>query len=309
MLESTPVRPAAAASPASLPRPLSARVVQLLALVALVPALALTGCGGGKSPASPTPSPSPTIDPALYLSIEAGTLPIVLSAPHGGTTTLPGVPTRQTGTTVLDTNTYQLATSIQGAIASRTGRRAYLVAALVSRAYVDFNRRSADAYESSSVAPLYQAYHSALQQAVLAARSQSSGGALFVDIHGQSSDVTVVFRGTRAGETASLSVLYATPSGFLTRLMALGIDVSPRTAGGAENPDYDGGYIVATYGAGTIGGINAVQLEFGMNYRQSGVLPSTASQVADAIVEHLRAFAPETISGQASAAGSRPLTP
>jgi N-formylglutamate amidohydrolase len=268
---------------------------RLLALAVLAPAIALAGCGGGAAPASPTSAPAPSIDPAPYLSIETGTLPIVLSAPHGGTMTVPGVPTRQTGTTVLDTNTYQLAAAIQGAIASRTGRRAALVAALASRSYVDFNRAPADAYESASLVPLYQAYHSALQQAVSAARLQSADGALLVDIHGQSSDVTVVFRGTRGGQTATLTTLYASPGGFLTRLQAVGIDVSPRDSPGAEHPDYNGGYIVATYGTGTPGGINAVQLEFGMNYRQSSVVSTTAGRVADAIVEHLRTFAPGTI--------------
>lgn len=130
--------------------------------------------------------------------------------------------------------------------------------------------------------------------AVLAARSQSAAGALSVDVHGQSSDVTVVFRGTRGGQTASLATLSASPGGFLTGLMALGIDVSPRNAGDTENPNHDGGYIVGPYGAGTSGGINAVQLEFGMNDRQSSVVSTTAGQVAAAIVEHLRTFAAGT---------------
>lgn len=250
----------------------SPRLAWLPALGALISALALVACGAGATPAAPTPvpapAPAPAIDPALYVSIETGTLPVVLSAPHGGRTTVPGVPARQTGTTVLDTNTYELATSIQSALASRTGKRASLVAALVSRSYVDFNRAPSEAYESASVAPLYQAYHSVLQQAVLAARSQAGAGALLIDIHGQSSDVTVVFRGTRNGQTAALATLHASPGGFLTGLMALGIDVSPRLAAGTENPDYNGGYIVATYGVATSGGINAVQLEFGLNYRQ-----------------------------------------
>ena len=273
------------------------RLAWVPALGALVSALALVACGAGATPAAPTPTsaPAPVIDPAPYLSIETGTLPVVLSAPHGGRTTVPGVPTRQTGTTVLDTNTYELATSIQSALASRTGKRASLVAALASRSYVDLNRAASEAYESAALAPLYQAYHSALRQAVLAASSQAGAGALLIDIHGQSSDVTVVFRGTRNGQTASLAALHASPGGFLTRLMALGIDVSPRLAAGAEHPDYDGGFIVATYGVATPGGINAVQLEFGMNYRQSSAVPLTAGQVADAIVDHLRAFAAGTI--------------
>jgi hypothetical protein len=41
--------------------------------------------------------------------------------------------------------------------------------------------------------------------------------------------------------------------------------------------------------------VNAVQLEFGMNYRQSVVVATTAGQLAGALVEHLLAHAPGTI--------------
>ena len=76
----------------------SPRLAWLPALGALISALALVACGAGATPAAPTPvpapAPAPAIDPALYVSIETGTLPVVLSAPHGGRTTVPGVPAR-----------------------------------------------------------------------------------------------------------------------------------------------------------------------------------------------------------------------
>ncbi len=240
----------------------------------------------------PTQPTAPALDPAPYLTIETGTLPVVLSAPHGGTTAVAGVPARQSGTTVLDTNTYQLAAAIQTALVSRTGRRAHLVASLASRSYVDFNRSASEAYETAAVAPLYEAYHAAVRAAVSTARAQAPTGALLVDIHGQGTDAAVVFRGTRAGLTASLPMLYAPTGGFLTRLMALWVDVSPATANGSENPSFDGGHIVATYGLAGSGGIGAVQLEFGLNYRQAVALETTAGRVAEAIVEHLRVHAP-----------------
>lgn len=264
------------------------------AVLLLGAALVLVSACGGSSPSAPSSPTPPALDPAQYLLTEAGTLPIVISAPHGGTQTLPGIPVRQSGTTVTDTNTQQLAAALQSALAERSGRRPHAVVALVSRDYVDFNRASYEAYEHSSVSPIYQAYHAALAQAVQASRAQSPGGALLLDIHGQAADRTVVFRGTRNGHTASLSTLCSPPSGFLYRLTDSGVLVSPAVPDATENTSYDGGFIVGAYGIAG-GGINAVQLEFGMAYRESAVLAVTAGRLADALIEHLRALSPSVI--------------
>ncbi|MBK8791619.1 MAG: N-formylglutamate amidohydrolase [Holophaga sp.] len=247
-------------------------------------ALLLAGCGGGTATQAPPP-PEP-IDPALYLTLETGTLPIIISAPHGGTTDLPGVPVRTSGTTVLDTNTYELALAIQQHLVALTGHRAHLIAARASRKYVDFNRSASEAYQSANVAPLYQAYQNALVSAVALART--SERALLVDVHGQSFDVHVVFRGTRDGQTADLPMLY-TSGRFLERLVTSGMALNPTTAGGTESPDFNGGYIVATYGKLSASGINSVQLEFGYDFRATSAdLEATATAVATALVAHLQ---------------------
>lgn len=253
------------------------------------------GGGGGNSVAVGMPPPVATVDPAPYLRVDIGTLPIVLSAPHGGTLDLPGIPERTLGTTVLDTNTLELAQAVQAGLRARTGKQAHLVAALASRKYVDFNRSAAEAYESSAVAPLYGAYHRALQTAVSASRGQSPTAALLVDLHGQGMTSEVAYRGTRDGRTASLSALYAVPGGFLSALGSGGILVNPSTSGGPENPDFNGGFIVATYGLSASLGIPAVQLEFGLTYRQSPQLPATAATIVEAIVGHLKEVAPESL--------------
>jgi len=44
---------------------------------------------------------------------------------------------------------------------------------------------------------------------------------------------------------------------------------------------------------GTAGGINAVQLEFGMSYRQSSsAIVKTAAEIADGLTAHLDTFGP-----------------
>ncbi len=227
------------------------------------------------------------IEPNTYVRAEIGGLPLVISVPHGGSLDIPGVAVRTTGPTGIDVYTIELATAIQEALQARTGQRAYLVAGLASRKYVDFNRSAAQAYETASVAPVYQAYHSALQSAVNVARIQSSTGALLVDLLGQSDNVRVVYRGTQNGRTANLPALYAAGEFFPT-LLSRGIVVDPAIAGGTEYASYNGGYIVGTYGLGS-SGVNAVQLAFGMDYRNpQSALNDTANKVAEALAAHLQ---------------------
>jgi len=160
------------------------------------------------------------------------------------------------------------------------------VGARASRKYVDFNRAPSEAYESPGVAPLYQAYHSALRSAVEAVKP--SGKALLIDLHGQSQDVLVVFRGTRDGLTADLPLLCGS-GGFLSELGSRGLSLNPAVATQAESVDFNGGHIVATYGKGTPSGVNAVQLEFGYAFRETpAAVEATAEKVAAAIEVHLR---------------------
>jgi N-formylglutamate amidohydrolase len=231
----------------------------------------------------------PSLAPAAYLAVEVGSLPVVLSAPHGGTLALPGFPERTTGATTLDIHTNELSTAIQAKLLAMTGRQAHRVAGLASRKFVDFNRASDQAYESPALAPLHQAYHAALGRAVQAARTQGGKAAILVDLHGQGTDSAQVFRGTRNGMTSDLPTLYA-PNGFLHALVTNGIQLGPVSSEQAENHHYDGGYIVATYGLGAPEGIPAIQLEFGNAYRKTAWnIDATAQKVAQAIVAHLKA--------------------
>jgi len=250
--------------------------------------LALWASGAGSTVTAATPNP-PALDLSLYLVVEAGTLPVVLSAPHGGTLAPPGMSERSSGVTTVDIHTCELSEAIQTKLRALTGKQAHRVAGLASRKFVDFNRASDQAYESHAAAPLHQAYHSALGRAVQTAKVQGGKAALLVDLHGQGTDSGEVFRGTRDGSTSDLSTLYAT-SGFLHALTNTGVHLNPPSAVAAETPHYGGGYIVTTYGLGEPDGIQAVQLEFGVAYRKTPWnIDATAAKVAQAIVSHLKA--------------------
>ncbi|MDP2876168.1 MAG: hypothetical protein Q8O00_08295, partial [Holophaga sp.] len=62
-----------------------------MALLRCLPLLLLFGCGGG-SEILPSTTAIPALDPAQYLIVETGTLPVILSAPHGGTLEPSGIP-------------------------------------------------------------------------------------------------------------------------------------------------------------------------------------------------------------------------
>lgn len=238
--------------------------------------LALGGC------ASTAPSPG------AWLTIEAGTLPLVFSVPHGGQLALPDTPERAKGTKVQDDHVNELAAAIQRHLLALTGKQAYLVGSNISRKYVDFNRKREDAYEAPAAGPIYDQYYAALRRAVDAVRAQP--GALLIDIHGQSADKGAIFRGTGSGLTARNGPFYAEPDGLITGLNGAGLNLVPATAEEKETR-FSGGTIVRVFGYQNPGGIDSVQLEFGANWRATPErIEQTAQSVAEALVRHLAQF-------------------
>src|SRR5215467_15638240 len=79
------------------------------------------------------------------LTVWAGMLPIILSAPHGGRQSIPGVPARR-GAGVIqfatgrDNNTDELAETIAIRLEKRLNAKPFVVVARVERKYLDANR-------------------------------------------------------------------------------------------------------------------------------------------------------------------------
>src|SRR5437016_7291792 len=82
--------------------------------------------------------------PADLVLARAGTLPIILTVPHGGREEIPGAAPRDTRgrptggrgfVTVTDTNTDRLALAIAAQIKALTGKEPYLVVAKFKRQY------------------------------------------------------------------------------------------------------------------------------------------------------------------------------
>lgn len=249
--------------------------------------LGLLACGGGEGLESTAP-----VDPAGFVAVEMGTLPVVISVPHGGTEALSEVPDLPWGSGAVEVETLELARAIQAELQTRTGQRARLVASLASRKQVDPDRPARDAYHHPLAGAVYARYHEALAAAVQTARSQSPEGALLVDLHGQSAEVGAVLRQTRNGSSADLDLLHG-PGGFLAALNGTGIALTPSQSKIPELSEPESGYILEMFGKEATGGVQAVHLAFGMSFRaRPKTRDAAAARVAQAIVAHLRAHAP-----------------
>ncbi|MCX7048940.1 MAG: hypothetical protein NTX50_26070 [Candidatus Sumerlaeota bacterium] len=250
-----------------------------------------------------------------YIAVQKGNLPVILSAPHGGQMAVPGVdPRKGEGlekgprgfVDSRDTNVDLLAFEVSAALERKLGKKLYYVAAKFHRKYVDANRPVEIAVEDPKAKAVYEAYHGALAN-YCAEVAREFGCGLVIDIHGQGTSATAVFRGTQGGKTDRNLVkqwgekAHSGPESFCGLFAAQGVSVFPINKD-PEKSGYGGGYIVRV--CGDREGIGAVQLEFGMDFRKSANIKATAVKLADAIAEFIKLYPPGK---QAASQGGRPL--
>ena len=243
-------------------------------------------------------------DANKLFSVWAGTLPLILSAPHGGREAIPGVPPRrgvgvQEFTTGRDNNTDNLAEAIAGKLGERLGAKPFVVIARFDRKFLDANRPPTGAYESASAKPHYDAFHRALAESAEKVRAQWGSG-LLLDLHGQGAEVETIYRGTDNGQTvAGLLQRHGKealvgPKSIFAQLAAKGYKVLPDPSGGERERRYVGGYIARTYGSHRGTKIDAIQLEIGTRLRAKANLERTAADLAEAIAIFSREYLPLT---------------
>lgn len=119
-----------------------------------------------------------------YVEYVVGSLPFVLSAPHGGRDKPEELPDRAKGTFAFDTNTQELARAIDDAFVARTGQHPHVIICRVTRRKVDCNR---DIAEGAAGHPLteqtwrdFQGFIQTAQKAVVARH----GKGFYIDLHG-----------------------------------------------------------------------------------------------------------------------------
>ena len=255
----------------------------------------------------PPPAPAPQAGTAFkpLVTVSKGTLPIILTAPHGGRTAVPDTPARKGGGAVKqfvawrDDNTAELTEKLAAAIERELGGRPYVVIARFERKFADPNRDVANAYEHENAKPHYDAFHTAVTDAVADVRATWGRGVL-LDVHGQGTDPDGIFRGTRDGKAvADLmkregEAAVTGPKSVFGALAAMGYKALPALPekGIGKEERYNGGYITDAYGSHRGTAVDAIQLEFGTNLRKKDRLDKTAADAAKAVATFARAYLP-----------------
>ncbi len=241
-----------------------------------------------------------SLDGNKLLTLWAGSLPIILTAPHGGREAIPGIPARRgigvaQFTAERDSNTAELAEALAVKLRQRLGAAPFLVIARFERKFVDANREPGSAYEAAQAKTYYDNYHRALGDAAQAIR-QKWGSGLLLDIHGQGEQAVTIYRGTDNGKSVSqlhqqfgASALTG-PKSILGYLASRGYKVLPDLGGKERETRYTGGYTTRTYGSHQGTKIDAIQLELGSDLRAKANLERTAGDLAQAIEIFTREF-------------------
>jgi N-formylglutamate amidohydrolase len=234
--------------------------------------------------------------PEDFVTVQKGTLPIIISAPHGGRMKVPDVSER-VGTglnnfqTVRDENTAEMTEKFVVELEKALNGKVWVVIARFERKYLDVNRSAKEGYESDKAKPYYDAYHDPLAAACKAVKTQFGRG-LLLDIHCNSVHPNAICRGTQNLKTVTLlkdrdgMPAIRGKNSVLGRMEKLGYTVLPASTDddkAKEMSQFTGGYIVQNYGSHTSYAIDAIQLEFGSNLRTKEKYATTAKDLADAV--------------------------
>ena len=269
---------------------------------ALAPALALAAaCAGGAGPSAPAAAREPkagdvTTDPGGWVEYTVGDAPLVISAPHGGSLSPSFLPTRSCAGCLTggDEGIEDLARRVAAKFQARTGMRAHVVIARISRAKLDANRDVVEGTGgNAATVPIWEAYHAFLDSAgARVARAHRRG--LLLDLHGTAHPLPRLELGylTSAAELrladdalgasgavarssiarlasdnrghASAVALLRGPTSLGAILARNGYPAVPspgQPAPAVGEEYYDGGYITDRHGSSRGGSVDAIQIE------------------------------------------------
>jgi len=258
---------------------------------------------------------------ASYTEYVVGDLPIIISAPHGGSMVPDEITDRTYGTTGRDTNTQELSRSIREALIELTGRAPHMIVSRLRRIKLDPNREIVEAAQGN---PFAENAWSEFQGSIEVAEdivTRDFGSGLYLDIHGHGHDIARVELGyllsrndlTRSDAALNVPSLVAKSS---VRALAGAVDITfaqlirgpaslgsllqergTRSVPSTTDPDPDGaayfsgGYNTSRHGSRDGGTISGIQLEHHFAGLRDTVQNRNAyaAMLADALVVYLEA--------------------
>jgi hypothetical protein len=119
-----------------------------------------------------------------YIEYRPGELPIVITAPHGGTMEPDEIPDRTTGVATRDTNTDALAIAISDAFQARTGKRPHIVICRLHRSKLDANREIVEAAQGNRLAQRAWFEFQLFTEAASHVVAGTYGKGFYIDLHG-----------------------------------------------------------------------------------------------------------------------------
>jgi hypothetical protein len=258
---------------------------------------------------------SPRVSPTGFIEYWPGTLPIILSAPHGGSLAPKELPDRQYGKIMRDEKTIELATAMRDELQKKYGAAPALIICRVTRHKLDCNREIVEAAQGDALAEKgWKEYHAFIDEAERDLLKRHPHG-LYLDIHGHahakqrvelgyaitSKDLLLPdadldklaakssIRGLQAVTKTPLSQLLRGPASLGALLGASGISCVPAPEAVLEKDDsyFDGGYDIRQHGSMNGGKIDAIQLEHPKSLRDTKEHRAT---MATALTEALGKF-------------------
>jgi len=216
-----------------------------------------------------------------YIEFQKGSIPLILSLPHGGTIQLEHVPKRENGVLGIDKYTIQLAKNlireIETSVENRNPikKKPYYIISKVHRNRIDINRKKENAYINSSkiAREIYSLYHKKIIEYIKDS-IRTFGKSLLIDIHGFETDkrpkgyrdVDVILGTNNLNSLFSHSVSKKDwnkniRGKLIKNLMKINVPIAP---GHPRRKEYvlKGGFITKKYGAQNIDDSQTMQIEF-----------------------------------------------
>ncbi|MFX1589050.1 MAG: hypothetical protein ACFFC1_12915 [Promethearchaeota archaeon] len=216
-----------------------------------------------------------------YIKFSKGSIPLIISVPHGGTTKSNKIPTRKEGVIGTDKGTIELAFELIKKLEKLLGSKnssqktPSFIISKVHRSKIDLNRKESKAYDHNSniARNVYQYYHKKIKE-LIEYNILSFNHSLLIDIHGFEKDkkpqgfrdVEIVL-GTNNLETIFSSTIPKRNwdknlrGRIIRKFIELSIPIAP---GHQRRREYilTGGFIIKNYGASKIANSQAIQIEF-----------------------------------------------